>query len=354
MNLDANLTLKAILKVVPGISIWDPLVNWLCEHSFGPDDVEEEEDFIAWHLIYGENPVWFDIREQTLLVSAKTKSGGPGYHAWLCDAFRSLEIDLEIEWLDVYDSTGFWSSGDEDDLRKLNDKPLFDMSDGHAYPHKIWPEIGVSASVFVEQAKALMHSLSWAPPLTDHGRDMMESIDRLLNRARAMDSNVEVPAREWVEVKALLDQECDIELAIEAAEQSGVLIGYKREPFSYIVEGKLFCSVDANTQILQKSQGEELLVSENGSIRIRMFKEGAEDYPVGVLPGKQIAVPFTLGFGIGAIESVGKRLTLRTISVCGKHVIKTEITSDIPEAEAWCLEKLEGMSFGLGPHFPMD
>lgn len=354
MNLNANLTLKSTLKVVPGISIWDSLVNWLRDHSFGLDAVEEEEDFIAWHLIYGENPVWFDIREQTLLVSAKTKNGGPGYHAWLCDAFCSLEIDLEIEWLDVYDSTGFWSSSDQDDLRKLNDKPLFDMSDGHDYPHKIWPELGLSASVFVEQAKALMHSLSWAPPLTEHGGFLMESIDRLLNRARAMDSNVEVPAREWVEVKALLDQECDVELAIEAAEQSGVLIGYKRQPFSYSVGGKLFCSLDANTQIVKEDQFEEILMSENGTIRIRLFTEGAENYPMGVLPGKPTAVPFNIGFGIGAIETVGKKKIVRTISVCGKHVIKTEISSGIPEAEAWCLAKLEDMSFGLGPRFPMD
>ena len=353
-KLKVDLTLKGTTKLEECYDIWEPLLAWLEENSLIPESVDEEHDFIAWHAIHGEKPVWLEVIDEDFVVNANTRQGGPGYHAWLCDSMRKLAKDLDVKWVEVSDSTGYWSSGNQADLNKLKYKPLFDLSSTYPYPHVIWPEIGVSASIFVEQAKALMHRLCWAPPLTEHEQYLMESIDRLLNHAREMDPKILVPAGEWVEVKALLGQDGEVDLVIEAAEQSGVLIGYKREPFSYAVGGKLHCHLDANTHLGGHDGREQTLVSENGSIRIRIFQEGAENYPMGVLPGKPIAVPFTIGSGIGAIESLGKKKVVRTISICRNHVIKTEITSEIPEAEAWCLEKLKGMSFGLGPKFPVN
>jgi hypothetical protein len=190
-----------------------------------------------------------------VVVSAKTSTVGPGYHAYLCDLMQRLGGALAIDWdgpgdgSDTGDETGYFDTGD---LRALEDEFLqwmggvvrivtegltrdyqwmmISMAIGHHYRHHgplvtplgprdlhwleavaedlnrgidlfPWWLAGIGASFYRGRALTRMwRDVRWRAPLTEDEGRLLVDVHLDLARAHRLDPSLEYPWREWREL----------------------------------------------------------------------------------------------------------------------------------------------------------
>lgn len=232
-----------------------------------------------------------------LEVAANTSTGGPGYHRQMIDDVRRIGERLGIAWQasnddDVLDETGYFEGGDRDAvdaamlawigglLGVVRERqghsiavamPLgyrasvSDQDDivtamgprdhdwvarGAADPTDAadffaWWGDARDATHYRNRAVARMWvDVRWAPPLDDESQNHLTAADRDLRKAFDLDPTLQLPWREWSEIRGLIqdlpgsDPELDRSIAERAAvvEPGTRLIGYRRGSVSVTIE----------------------------------------------------------------------------------------------------------------------
>jgi hypothetical protein len=227
-----------------------------------------------------------------LLVSAKTSSAGPGYHAYLCDLLKRLGKALRVTWdppeEEGDEGTRYFHAGDRaalegELLRWLADMAVMvrenmskgggwysvSMPLGHHYQSDDqvvtplgfrdaawfaavaddpragidifpWWEEGQGAHYLLNRALCLMWAeVRWRPPINDDEIALYESVINLLRQAHALDPSQDYPWREWHEMNrhfaACGGEQMEPTLAAQVARRAArvrkkPLVGYRRRP----------------------------------------------------------------------------------------------------------------------------
>lgn len=189
-----------------------------------------------------------------VVVSANTSTGGPGYHRRMCDDLHILGDRLGVTWQpstdDVTDETGYFESGDRSAVDEamlawigtlVTKLPLADgkqvaisMPVGHrggpddiiatamgprdrdwasrvaadpreAVDHFPWWNDERDGAHYLKRALAAMWvDVRWAVPLDEAERQQLLAVDRDLNKAYQLDPELDIPWREWSEVRRLI------------------------------------------------------------------------------------------------------------------------------------------------------
>lgn len=222
-------------------------------------------------------------------VSANTSTGGPGYHRRMSDDVQAIGERLGVAWQasnddDVLDETGYFEGGDRDAvdaamlawlgalLRSLDVREdrriaiampvgyraaVMDQENvitamgprdrewiarGAADPARAadifaWWGDERDATHYVNRAVARMWvDVRWSEPVDDDSRNLLVGVDRDLRTAFDLDPTLELPWREWSEIRRLIrepgDSASDLDRVI-SEHASGVdpatrLIGYRR------------------------------------------------------------------------------------------------------------------------------
>jgi hypothetical protein len=221
-------------------------------------------------------------------VSANTSTGGPGYHRRMCDVLHVLGDRLGVTWQgstgDIQDDTGYFETGDGravDDAMLAWLRAVLGHSDvpegqslaiampmgyraggddhvvtamgprdqewatrGAADPHDAadlfsWWSDDRDGVHYRNRALATMWvDLRWAPPLDDTERGLLVRVDQDLSRAHELDTDLDLPWREWSEIRRLLayDSHTSEPMAINrtirdrasAVDPNARLVGYRR------------------------------------------------------------------------------------------------------------------------------
>ncbi len=243
--------------------------------------------------------VEFTLEGSALLVSAKTSSVGPGYHAYLCELLHELEARLGNAFGPVPDEqdeeqggdgdeTGYFTNGDraalEDEmlawLRGLCDVVAEQLAQGsegfmismgtdHVFefdgalatpmgPRSAawleaarqdprsgidlfpWWGLGLGADHAAGRALVRMWSeVRWREPMDDDEDALLEKVDADLRRAHELDPALPLPWAEWAEMLDWLAREDA--LAHEVHERARGLtagIGYRRRPVRVRLAGR--------------------------------------------------------------------------------------------------------------------
>jgi hypothetical protein len=227
-----------------------------------------------------------------LLVSAKTSSVGPGYHAYLCDLLKRLGKSLRVTWgppeEEGDEGTRYFHTGDRAALEGEMLEWLGDIAAtvhqnvgrgggwysvsmplGHHYetggqvvtplgfrgaawfaavaadPRKgidvfPWWDEGLGADYLLKRALCLMWAeVRWRPPINDDETRLYESVVGLLREAHDLDPKLDYPWREWREMnghyaitgRALTKAPLAAAVARRAEKaKAGPPIGYRRRP----------------------------------------------------------------------------------------------------------------------------
>ena len=217
------------------------------------------------------------LGERDCLVTAKTSTTGPGYHAYLCERVQELGNACGVLWSpptdEYFDETGYFHTGDapklEDEflawLRGLAEVLLERSREGSgsfavSMPTDVrfdeyaflttplgprsaewirdvaqdpkrgldlfpWWEIGKGAKYSL--GRALTHmwiDVPWRAPVDDAERQLLDRVDALLERARAIEPRLAMPSREWAELRGHLGKE----RASGSESAPATAIGYRR------------------------------------------------------------------------------------------------------------------------------
>jgi hypothetical protein len=255
----------------------DRLRSWLEEHAGEPLESVRigQDDRDSPAVIVNLHPCAEDVEMVVpeagrLVVSAKTSTVGPGYHAYLCDLMHRLGDALAIDWdapgdeSDTGDETGYFSDGDPraleeeflewlrgvlqvvtEGLTRDYQWMMISMAVGHHYHHHgplvtpmgprdlrwleavaeapirgidlfPWWPAGLGAPFYLGRALTRMwRDVRWRIPLNeDEGRLLMD-VHLDLARAYRLDATLDYPWREWRE---LMD---DIEAHFGYVEMAG-------------------------------------------------------------------------------------------------------------------------------------
>jgi hypothetical protein len=213
----------------------------------------------------------------TILVSAKTSTTGPGYHAYLCELMDALGDACGVSWQppddEAFDETGYFHARDMGALENeflswlggLAERLLEGASEGETGfivsmgmavrfdcdaflttplgPRSIeWargvaksPRLGLDVFPWWDSARGARYALGralshmwvdvpWRSPVDDSERDLLARIDALLATARREEPGLELPLTEWAEIRRDLGLASDGKLP---AASSG-RVGYRR------------------------------------------------------------------------------------------------------------------------------
>ncbi len=253
-------------------------------------------------------------------LRAVTSFVGPGYHAHLCDLARVLAAELTVSWDGEGDAdpTGFFASGDLaalelamlEDLRAtarwLLTAPrpgtapvLLGLSATHAFgvPGVVHTPLGprstpwllraaerpeTARDVFAwwepgfgpryELGRALAElwlRVRWRPPLDAEERALLVDVDRRLAAAHAGDPSLELPWREWEELRRWLGATSPLPHRAPAAD--GEPIGYRRHPLRVTLAGGWSFLVDGS--LAETWQGPGALTVTDGARTVRLVSE---------------------------------------------------------------------------------
>jgi hypothetical protein len=228
------------------------------------------------------------------VASANTSTGGPGYQRRMCDVLHIVGDRLGVTWLpsndDVLDDTGFFETGD----RAAVDRQMLawlgaglsaltiekGMKVGIAMPFgyraggdddiitamgprdQDWATRGAAdpqaaADLFAwwgdernavhyrnRALAAMWVDLRWAPSLDDAERFGLVRVDRDLSRAHELDPDLDLPWREWSELRRLIGGSTTAEPTdptirdrASAVDPDARLIGYRRGSAPLHLEG---------------------------------------------------------------------------------------------------------------------
>ncbi len=351
-----------------------------------------------------------------LEVSANTSSGGPGYHRRMVDDVRVIGDRLGVTWQesngdDRLDETGYFESGDRD---RVDAEMLAWLRAvlGHAHNEAeglamIAMPIGYRASVMDQDvvvtfmgprdrawvARGAAHpadavdmfawwgderdashyrnraiarmwvDVRWSTPVDEESRNHLIGADRDLRRALELDPTIELPWREWEEIRRLIEgpggEASSLDRVIAkraAAVPAGMrLIGYRRgsvpvpiDPgwsitmpgsFHEVSEGDAWVGYDQDRTIRLSSV---TVVGKDG--RVPSAEELAADAPSG---------PDAIGPGddslrgsatIGEVEEDGRRIRALqgVVTSDGELLIVTIVFGD---DEAWAIRTYRSIRF---------
>jgi len=226
----------------------------------------------------------------TVTISANTSSGGPGYHRRLCADLQAVGAALGIAWEssdgdEILDETGYFESGDFEAVdRAMLDwlKALLKHVSGlHATQvalsmplgfipvgygtqlltvmgprNEEWRSRGADdprtaidvfpwwsdrwdAKHYRDRALARMWvDVRWTTPTDDECRQALSDSDRDLNRALELDRDIELPWREWLEIRHLLravgvephspEIDASVKSRASGVRDDAQLVGYRR------------------------------------------------------------------------------------------------------------------------------
>ncbi len=247
--------------------------------------------YVAFHPVASDVEVRFTA-SGVVRVIAQTWPAGPGYHAYLCNVLGAFADDFGIEWDHVEDPTGFFRTGDTTKLqnhflahlwRACGDftPPLvLGLSADHGFTHPgpiltptgprsrdwlvgvsvdpsagrdffPWWSVELDAPFYRDRALALLWcEFPWRPPLTDDEGELTDEIAADLEMAHSLDPKMELPWREWAELLAIIEADCDgrtvqgiePEVKAEVLRRAAALseapaIGYRRLPVRVSIGG---------------------------------------------------------------------------------------------------------------------
>jgi hypothetical protein len=231
-----------------------------------------------------------------VVVSANTSTGGPGYHRRMCDVMHILGNTLGVIWRpstdDALDDTryfetgdrsavdtemlawlaavlgrsnvpkgqrlaiamplGYRTGGDDDIVTSMGPRDQSWVTRGAADPREAadlfaWWGDDRDAVHYRNRALATMWvDLRWATPLDDVERDGLVRVDRDLSRAHELDPTLDLPWREWAEVRRLVGGSSTAEATMtdqmireraSAVGSDSRLIGYRRGSAPFSLEG---------------------------------------------------------------------------------------------------------------------
>ena len=240
----------------------DRVQSWLEEHAGEPLESArlgqdgEDRPSVLVNLHPCAEDVEIAVPEPgRVVVSAKTSTVGPGYHAFLCDLLHRLGEAMDIDWdapedeSGTGDETGYFHTGDPraledeflewlrgvaklitDGLEQDYQWMMISMAIGHHYHHHgplvtpmgprdvrwleavaedsirgidlfPWWPAGIGAPFYLGRALArLWRDVRWRAPLTDDEGRLLMDVHLDLARAYRLDASLAYPWREWREL----------------------------------------------------------------------------------------------------------------------------------------------------------
>lgn len=226
-----------------------------------------------------DEPLRFKMDGDEFFVDGHTSAGGAGYHKYVCDLLKGMPGKVAIEWLptdgeDSGDETGYWESGDPKDIEEVMhgwldglvgvmkensdkgaDNLMINMAIGGPYTvvnrgittpqgtrtfedlaaitpddaYLMWPWPLPESHFLAGYARYLMaNEVIWDKPLDEEETRTLKFVNSLLEKAEKSNPNLELPYREWAELRELLGLPKDSQLQVKAELSSGPLIGYRR------------------------------------------------------------------------------------------------------------------------------
>jgi len=224
--------------------------------------------------------VEFALDAGEVVVSAKTSTVGPGYHAFLCELLH----ELPFEWRageDEGDETGYFETRDREALEgemlawlgglanmlaervaegdtgfmiSLPIDTVFEYDAAIATPTGPrdvqwietvrseprngidlfpWWQPGLGADYYRGRALTLMWTeVRWREPLDEDESDLLEAIDDHLAAARGLDPSIDLPWAEWAEIARFLDYDDPTN-----GRGGTPTIGYRRRPVRVSLTG---------------------------------------------------------------------------------------------------------------------
>lgn len=234
---------------------------------------------LEFELCPFDEPLRFEMDGDEFFVDGHTSAGGAGYHKYVCDLLKGMPGKVAIEWLptdgeDSGDETGYWESGDPKDIEEVMhgwldglvgvmkensdkgaDNLMINMAIGGPYTvinrgittpqgtktfedlaaitpenaYLMWPWPLPEPHFFAGYARYLMaNEVIWDKPLDEEETRSLKFVNSLLEKAERSDPNLDLPYREWAELRELLGLPKDSQLQMKAELSSGPLIGYRR------------------------------------------------------------------------------------------------------------------------------
>ncbi len=283
-----GLYLAATPRVSNSLDVVEHHVRARCQELL--EGLSRDENRFNVRLHPGAEDVEFTLDGDRLLVSAKTSTLGPGYHAYLCELLHALESDLGARFAsgsddeddedDSGDESGYFQSGDRAALEaetfawlrgllnivaeNMNDgssglmismstDTIFEFDDAIATPlgprSQAWLEAALrdpraaidifpwwSSGTGAEHAagRALVRmwtEVRWREPVDDEELELLDSIDEDLRRAHELDPTLALPWAEWADILDWLERDDALaERVHQRAQGSTARIGYRRRP----------------------------------------------------------------------------------------------------------------------------
>ena len=256
------------------------------------EHIRGSDAYLAVGLHPAAEDVEFACEGDTVTVSAKTSTAGPGYHEFVCELLERVGDELGARWApavddEAGDETGFFTSHDRGALEAemllwlrglcgvIAEEAaggLSDLSVGLPIDtqyeseglivtpmgprDRAWleatkedPRRGIDLFPWWTHGFGAEHALGralarmwtearWRPPLDAAERGLFERIDADLRRAYALNPSLDLPWAEWAEITRWLER--DDERALEVLDRGRRLsprIGYRRRPVRAVLTG---------------------------------------------------------------------------------------------------------------------
>ncbi len=262
------------------------------------------------------------VGPRSVELRAVTSSVGPGYHAHLCDLARALAAELGVAWDREGDAdpTGFFWSGDVSalDLAVLEDlratarwlltappppagsaPALLGLDSTHRFevPGAVHTPLGPRTTSWLAQAaeqpeaardvfawwepgfgpryelgRALAEMwllVRWRPPISGEERALLVDIDRRLRIAHEREPSLELPWREWAELRRWIGASAPLPRPASIPDRPP--IGYRRHPVRVTLAGGW--SIVIHGSLAETWEGTGALVVTDGARTLRLVTE---------------------------------------------------------------------------------
>jgi hypothetical protein len=272
-----------------------------CRRRLGPQEVTlGNRDNGAPVLCLSLHPAAEDVEviadgATSVVVSAKTSTVGPGYHAYLCELLDEMSRTLSVRWLppdekgEIGDETGYFQHRDIHQLEhemlvwlgalakdfvqhppESGESTMLSMPIGHTYDSDTpvltplgprdqgwfvrvaadprdgidffpWWSVGRGAGFYLGRALCRMWSdVRWRPPLDDAETALLDGVLEDLAAAWRPDPNRDYPWREWAEIAVHVGREEFVPSEVGRRafrDAQAPLVGYRRRMVRVYVAG---------------------------------------------------------------------------------------------------------------------
>jgi hypothetical protein len=303
-----GLRLEGRRAASPSMACAERIARWIEERGGEPSpsvrvEVEERAPIVVADLHPGAEPVLIEVpSEERAILSASTGTAGPGYHRHVCELALALGDALGIEWDRAGDESGWLADRDDAKLEArflswLEDiaRQVVALADegkrgfslflpaGHLFEHEgfLATLLGPRSEAWLRTAAgdprsaidvfpwwqrdrdarylrdlALAHcwlDVRWRPPVDDEERALMQRVATWLERAHAMDPELDLPWEAQAEILTHLGEESlrstRAQLKAESRHDprnARAPIGYRRQPVRAMLSGGWSMRIDGD------------------------------------------------------------------------------------------------------------